>query len=340
MRTYYYSIDFIKFFCAIAVVLIHSTTYLSLNGLATFSNYYVYRYFLDIAVPFFFIVSGFFFGQKLLVKHEPILIIKYIQKILSYYIIFTLFYLAAKVLFSVGEVLFLNLSINAAMINFGKSLSYINILNGSIGSFHLWFLASLIYACLMLYAMVRFHSNAYVVLGSATFLYFFFSSNVWNIPSLFNHGSIIIGFIYLSIGYFTAQFENIDKVKYPLFFSVVFGFLYFVAAYKQISLSGLFLCIWAFYIVVTCVKSPNFGKGRLITSLSKYALAIYILHIFVRDIIIEIYKFIGFDDFYTWLPHYFITVAACIIVPIFIFNPIYNGIQFLWNALFYTTKTR
>jgi peptidoglycan/LPS O-acetylase OafA/YrhL len=64
MKTYYYRLDAMKFFCIIAVVLIHVTGFLPSNGLATMSNYYIYRYLLDIAVPFFFAASGFFISSK------------------------------------------------------------------------------------------------------------------------------------------------------------------------------------------------------------------------------------------------------------------------------------
>jgi peptidoglycan/LPS O-acetylase OafA/YrhL len=63
-KNYYYSIDFLKFFCAIAVILIHVSAQIAGNDLATFWNYYIYRYFLDIGIPFFFIASGFFLVEK------------------------------------------------------------------------------------------------------------------------------------------------------------------------------------------------------------------------------------------------------------------------------------
>jgi fucose 4-O-acetylase-like acetyltransferase len=95
MKTYYYRLDAIKFFCIIAVVLIHVTGFLPSNGLATMSNYYVYRYLLDIAVPFFFAASGFFISSKTGTEY----IGKYAKKIFIMYIAFSSFYIITNVFF-------------------------------------------------------------------------------------------------------------------------------------------------------------------------------------------------------------------------------------------------
>ncbi|EMI09553.1 acyltransferase family protein [Anoxybacillus gonensis] len=335
-RIRYYSIDYVKFFCAIAVVLIHNTTYISIHKLDTLSNYYIYRYFLNIAVPFFFMSSGFFIGQKLLTSKNPNYILEYTKKIFSYLLSFSLFYIFVKTVFILGDWIFKDRPIHSGISDLLQHISFKSILNGSIGSFHLWFLASLIYACMILYAFIQFkvhHTHIFVI---SVFLYVFASADLVKTPTLFNHGSIVFGLFYVSLGYFISHYKKIHQIKFPLFYMLIFAFLYFLASYKHIgTLTSIFLALWAFYLFVICVKNPNFGENSFITSLSKYALAIYILHIFVRDSIVKIYSYIDFDHFYTWAPHYVYTILLCIVVPMFIYDPIYALIQKIKSQLIF-----
>lgn len=63
-KTYYHSIDVFRFICAIFVVTVHITSHIPSHDIATWTNYYSYRYLLDIGSPFFFMAAGFILFHK------------------------------------------------------------------------------------------------------------------------------------------------------------------------------------------------------------------------------------------------------------------------------------
>lgn len=334
-KNYYYSIDFLKFFCAIAVVLIHVSAPIAGNDLATFWNYYIYRYFLDIGVPFFFIASGFFLAEKFKKLQSLDVYYSYIVKIFSYLLTFTLFYIIVKlILRSVNAVVF-GTSIENAVVDVIKTISYQNILNGSVGSTQLYFLANLIYCTFTLLLFSKFKIKPITLLSVAIFMYFISKSGVLKFPVLFKYTDYFEGLLFISIGFFMSDLA-VNRVKYPIIFSVLFGFLYFLSKHYHLGiLSAVFLPLFAYYTAVFGVKNPSLGKDTLIVKLSRYSLAIYILHILVIWIMKEIYIYIGFEDWFKWKPHYIITLFLGVIVPMFIFTPIYNTLMIIKGKWIY-----
>ena len=57
------SIDLMKLFFAICIVAIHTGL---LNQFSSATNWYIMHMIFRLAVPFFFITSGYFFGKKFL----------------------------------------------------------------------------------------------------------------------------------------------------------------------------------------------------------------------------------------------------------------------------------
>jgi peptidoglycan/LPS O-acetylase OafA/YrhL len=332
-KDYYYSIDFFKAIAAFCVVLIHLTTFLPANNLATFGNYYIYRSFLDIAVPFFFLTSGFFLGKKILNKNDLNFIIGYLKKVVGYYVIFSAFYLLFKLFLAIYKSIISDQYLPTMIVGVIKSITFKSLLNGSVGSFHLWFLASLIYACAILYLLLRIKLNEKFILVLTIFAYLLYSTKLFDGPELFQHGSIMLGLLFVNIGFYLSRTNDISKIKYPVFYSVIFGLIYFASVYIQWRISGVVLAIWGFYLLIVCMKYPSLGKNTWLIKLSKYSLAIYILHIFVRDVFLQVLIYLNINQFYTWYPYYIIGFTICIIVPVFIYNPMYSFIINLKNKL-------
>jgi surface polysaccharide O-acyltransferase-like enzyme len=333
-KSYFYSLDFTKFFCAIAVILIHVTSPLVVNETATLINYYSYRYFLEIAVPFFFIISGFLLGQKYSLSSDPGIVVNYIKKIFTYYLLFSLFYLIFKYILMVLDSFYYGTSFKEVTLDFMRHISYKGFLNGSIGSFHLWYLASLIYACIILYVLLKMKATYKQIVIIGLFLFFFVSSKFIEIPRLFNHGGIVLGFYYLSIGFFLSQFKNLTRIKFPLFFMILSAFIFFVFSYYKLSTTGIFLGLWAFYLTVVCIRNPHVGKNSLILRLSKYTLPIYILHIFIRDLILKIIEYVGYTEFYMYPLYYILTTLLCLILSILLYKPLISFLNGI-TSLFY-----
>ncbi|MCM2674919.1 acyltransferase family protein [Alkalicoccobacillus plakortidis] len=133
-KTYYHSIDVFRLICAVAVVIVHITSQIPSNEIANWSNYYSYRYVLDIGSPFFFMAAGFILYRKSK-DVGPGYLISYAKKIFSYYLIFSIFYMVARVVIEAITASIQNESIKTAILTQINQWSTINLLNGSIGSF-------------------------------------------------------------------------------------------------------------------------------------------------------------------------------------------------------------
>ena len=89
----YNSIDLVKFICSILVVMIHISPFGSFSGIIGYLDYGVRYYLCRLAVPFFFVCSGFFLYKKTAVMNfsfEPTK--KYVVRLFRLYIIWTLIY--------------------------------------------------------------------------------------------------------------------------------------------------------------------------------------------------------------------------------------------------------
>lgn len=91
----YNSIDLTKFICAILIITIHISPFGSNgeNSIISYLNFGIQDYIARIAVPFFFMASGFFLYRKtLLADFDPELSKKYCIRIFQLYIIWTIIY--------------------------------------------------------------------------------------------------------------------------------------------------------------------------------------------------------------------------------------------------------
>ena len=61
-RKQYYSLDLAKFICAVLIIILHTSPFASYSGILDFG----FRSIITvIAVPFFFVSSGFLFFEKM-----------------------------------------------------------------------------------------------------------------------------------------------------------------------------------------------------------------------------------------------------------------------------------
>lgn len=184
-NVYYYSIDTFKFICAIVVVVVHVTSRLESYDIASWNNYYFYRYILDIGTPFFLIASGFVLQKKYLEKGSNYFL-DYSYKIFKYYIIFSVFYMVTRMFFEVLDAAIVNNSIKSAIANELSNWTSINILNGSIGSFQLYFLVMLIYSARTIYLLKKIKLSASAIFLIATFFYLLENAEIFAVLNFLN----------------------------------------------------------------------------------------------------------------------------------------------------------
>ncbi|MCL2593529.1 MAG: acyltransferase [Defluviitaleaceae bacterium] len=127
----YNSIDVLKIILAIFVVMIHTNPFLSVSA---YLNLFVVDALARLAVPLFFMSSGFFLASKL---HDFRAVLNYIKKIVLLYLIWSIIYLPINVYNIMQDPSFLRLYIQRFFFE---------------GSYYiLWFLPALAFGSILLY---------------------------------------------------------------------------------------------------------------------------------------------------------------------------------------------
>ena len=128
------SIDLFRLFCAVLVIIIHTNPFKGINGLEFITHQVLPR----VAVPFFFIVAGFFYDKTL--QKEKKFFSKYLIKILITYICWSILYFLINMFRLIVEGAF-------DFIPFVKSCILSFALTGSY--YHFWFFPALIFSILI-----------------------------------------------------------------------------------------------------------------------------------------------------------------------------------------------
>jgi peptidoglycan/LPS O-acetylase OafA/YrhL len=311
---YNHTIDTLKLFAAIAVVLIHTTGSLQQFNLATLTNYYSYRPLLDLAVPFFFAASGYFLSGKT-ISYLP----GYIKKISSIYISFTIFYILFKLHITFTDRLLLGTAFWNGINTFFKGLTIKGLINGSIGSFHLWFLTALIISALLLFICLRLSIKSEIIFLLATILYFSNLVGILNFNDVFIYGGFAKGFFFLAMGFYLGH-KDTSKIKWPLVGLVSSILILTLLSNYHSSLNVLFLIAATYYLLVFAIQNP--GKKSYLSKWGSYSLNIYILHIFVYQSINKIYIYSGITEYYKFPLYYLTTTILAIIIPILLYRPV------------------
>lgn len=132
----FYGIDVTKFICALLVVAIHIAPF-GLNEKYNWPNYIVQEYLARIAVPFFFISSGFLFFRKIdKDSFSMAKAFKHVLKLIRLYIIWTLIY----GYFIIEDMKYRGQGMVRSILMFVKNF----VLTGSY--LHLWYLPAVIFA--------------------------------------------------------------------------------------------------------------------------------------------------------------------------------------------------
>lgn len=156
----YYSIDFIKFFAIVFVVIIHTDPFNNIVVLGLKGSYidFVLDTFARFAVPFFFVVAGYLFSQKLKESDTQFVYFKrYIFKVTGIYIYWQFFYLVNDVMLNIIRSYVTGLNIKMELLHYLSSINIFRMLYYSEGSsgHHLWYLGSLLLSISVLFLFNR-----------------------------------------------------------------------------------------------------------------------------------------------------------------------------------------
>lgn len=298
------AIDLAKFICAVFVVAIHVPPFGSTDGSTLFSyfNFFIQDYLARIAVPFFFITSGYFLFKKTDLNNFDIKPAKqYVLKLIKLYLIWSLIYFPVRL----GSIITDKKGILHGIITYFKDFVF------STSYSHLWYINALIFATvvisLLLYKRVK---PVFIIAGGGIFYFLGLFGQSWfgfleplrgtfiwdilkGIQGIITttRDGLFDGLIFVGIGMLFAYYEiRLSKkqaltglgISLMLLFAESFGLQYL--GFSRSHDTYLFLIPTAFFLfaVIRNIQLPdnkNYKKMRTLSSL------IYFIHPWIKIIL-------------------------------------------------------
>ena len=311
-----YSIDRVRMLSSLAVVFMHTVNYLPTTSYANYWTYDWYFHLLDLAVPVFFAFSGYF-----LYKKDDKAIFTQALKIFTLLIAYSVVYLLIKLPM---EVLVSGAGMQSILIYF-KRYNWVDYVIGIVGSEHLWFLAALFYAIIILYLLRKkgVSSKVCLSIGLISFLISFLPpfSVLWQ--SILLYGGFVKAFFYVSMGYRLAGHRIQAKVtKVSLGVSLLLLVLFASNSNSQFVLE-LFLAVTVFCIIILCQRYP--GRESFLSRYSHFSLGIYLLHIVFTGI---------FTTLRSMYPSMNTMNPFIVVIPVFLMCVLGSVLLFPWTERF------
>lgn len=296
----YNGLDVLKFCAALAVVSIHCTSY----HYTFFRQYFVDSLF-TIAVPFFFVCSGFFFS-RIINSGNKDRFITYIKKLLLMYLFWSIIGLPSM-LYNLymsfpGQYSFWILMLIRSFF-----------LTGSSGVF--WYLLAMIIASVVMYHFLSKKQNALLLFISCTgFIIgliweycgdsnpiFIFFNYIWGNSKNF----FMQGLPFMCLGYYLSKSKRVFSKRFlycALFFSIILKQIEYNFFVRN-GLAQIIICIFLLEIGTQVTFPIGEKKAILLRELSS---CIYFIHFLV------ILPF----DFYLhrpWYIDYSVTLMICVV---------------------------
>lgn len=283
-----YNIDTMKCFCIIAVVCIHTCPF------AEKSLGLIINVISRVAVPLFFISSGYLFYSKFSEKYTK----RYFIKILKIYISWTLFYIVMSlVLMSLFNILN-GLNVLNGYKEYFSNFNLLNIYYSSgIIRYHLWYLSTMLLVIPILYFVIKKNllKKALLVTSVLNVIGIF----IYNLDIgylVHTRDVIFFGSFYSILGsYIKCNEEHIkNKVKIINKYYVSLIFMFMITSYIErliydnyfirtgdCYISTIFLSILIF---ILCIIKIN-NKDSFFSKIGRNSLGIYVIHPAIIDII-------------------------------------------------------
>lgn len=325
-KKYYPLIDYIKLFCALLVVGIHTGPFLSVDETLNFA----YTQILGrMAVPFFFIASSYFFFKKIQlcdsVKEQNKVLKQYIWRIARLYFIWSLIYFVF-VLYGWISDGFTIVSLLRYIRNFFFTGSY----------YHLWFLPAMIVSVYMVFFLKdRMHCKNMILLATAFYL-IGMTVNVYgdllvDIPvistivkgylSVFEttRNGVFFGFIYTVIGYLLAKSKHLFTKQASLSLFVFFFICFIVEAclLKQAGIMNNLTSMYGmlvpleFFLFSYLLYFPSTSSSSVVVR--EMSTLIYVIHIIFSTLLSYIPMIAG-HSFVYYIAVCFVSVFASYVI--------------------------
>lgn len=294
-RQSYASIDVVKFIMAMIVVAIH------VHPLEYVDNEIIkigFKIISPCAVPFFFLVTGYFLGKKLIYKtwtDNKLILNKTISKTIKMYVIWSIVYLPL----AIWDYVYNEHSF------WTDILSYIHgflLVGDHYNSWILWYLLSAIYGFIFIFFFIRRGTSKKNILLYATVMLLIghalsaFCAYQGVFPKflitiqkcLYGTGRLATGVFYISLGLFIAQTfdKKISHIKSIMLIFIGLCISAILLLYLPFfSFLGTIFCSIGIFIATLNVKLRN---RNIYQRLRNYSVVIYFTHLWIWTIIYTI----------------------------------------------------
>lgn len=322
-----YTISKFKFIAAIAVVLIHSSTFIYNDNMATFANYFWIRPFLEFAVPYFFAVSGYLLSKKKLDYFKP-----YTYKILKMFLIFSLFYFIVELISNVFFELIAGSTLIESITTVLRDLELVSFINGTFGYVHLWYLWAMFLALILFYIFLKLKLSSSLILIVSIGLFIFFNAlspvtlieGEVAVSNLLYEGSFAKAIAFLAIGYFVGKHNIMFKntLVYAFLCALPFVVLFNIEGFEFADQLDILLLPSIFFLAV--FFDNYIGQKGWLSVLGGYSTQIYLLHMLFINIyrdMISIWP--GLDIGNMYVKVLFLVVVSTVL-SIYFYEPLHT----------------
>ncbi|WP_066067281.1 acyltransferase [Neobacillus soli] len=291
------TIDFIKFFAIFFVVCIHTSPFYDyqFGGIDGEKISFIINVFARFGVPYFFVISGYFLGQKLILTGKKSAYLKrYLLKITKQLVVWSVFFFFYDLITIALKSLVQGLNLDVEMSNYLASVFRIRNLYYGINagtSYHLWYLAALIWSIIILAIFIKmgkvklllgigFILNIAGVLGQ--------SYSTLLITPLDTRDALFFGLFYVTLGYVLSNNFKYIKLKLkPYIWSILFllfSFLQILEGELSVSrLNGIwqnyyfFTLLTIIALVLFVLTNPKINHA-LVNKVGANSVGIYVIH--------------------------------------------------------------
>lgn len=287
------TLEILKLFAAYMVIFIHVLFYGAVGA--------VVDSLAKFAVPFFFLVSGFY-SYKITpdkIKKRIIHIVKlFLIALISYTFFDTITFLLNNNIDQIAPYF-------SEYLNPNKIINLI-LFNAPIYTGHLWYLLALIYVYIIFYFTTKYQVNEKVIFKVSVLLLFLqillgeglsVFDIILPIPVIRNFA--LTGIPFFMFGLFAKKYENklCNIPNFVLIIAIVVGGIesiisrYFIAK-GELYIGSLFIL---FSFVVIFIKYSNLEYPRIVEKITGCSTYIYIFHFMVYSIIERVYVLLNLD---------------------------------------------
>lgn len=268
-----YNINKIKFISAIGVVLIHVFAFIDSAYNQPLIELQWPRAIFNYAVPLFFAITGYILSSK-----SDSYLTKYAGNIFRLYVSISLFYYLVSVLMAGLEGWLYQEPVIEPMLVIIRSKDWRTFVQGTIGSYHLWYLWASWLAILLFYQFRRmnFSTKKIMIWSLVIYLVSLYFAEHAILTDFLRYGGVPKALMYTALGYFIGsrgaiwQRNIIRLIIWVTIYTVTFGFIY----------QGKYLELLFIPVVYSIVAFLNRYRGQdnLLSRLGEFSDQIYLLH--------------------------------------------------------------